>query len=494
MNRRLGLAALAMLLALTPAARAQDAATGAVAGRVTDASGAAVAGVKVKATRTATGAVRETTTDADGNHVLTSLVPGEYRIEFEAAGFNPRALDHALVQVGARLTVDAVLDVQGRAETIEVSEPGVSVPTGNGLVGGVVGQGVVENLPLNGRNFLELAFLLPGNAPAPNFDPTKTNVVAISSAGQLGRGGNITIDGQDNNDDVVGGPLANLPQDAVQEFQMATNRFSAEQGRSAASAMNVVTRSGSDTLARVAERLPARRRAAGAAGHLRPHPGSAAVRPPAVLRHARRADRARQGVVVRGGGVPQPGLGGADRHARRRRAHDPPEPGRGAAQRLPGHGADRRPRHGQGHARLPLPGAGRGRRRRQHARPLDRLGHAAAGERQPPPAGPRDLDARARRHGREHAARELQRLPQRDRPGDARPPAHLPEHPGRRELPRAAGNHPDALAVLRLAVLGQGRPHAARRSGVLAHLRALRPRSLPRRAASSWCRTSRSST
>ena len=236
-----------MLLTLTAVARAQDTATGAIAGRVTDASGAAVAGVKVKATRTATGAVREATTDADGNHVLTSLVPGQYRVEFEAAGFGAKAAE-ALVQVGARLTVDAVLDVQGRAETIEVSEPGVSVPTGNGLVGGVVGQGVVENLPLNGRNFLELAFLLPGNAPAPNFDPTKTNVVAISSAGQLGRGGNITIDGQDNNDDVVGGPLANLPQDAVQEFQMATNRFSAEQGRSAASAVNVVTRSGSDTL------------------------------------------------------------------------------------------------------------------------------------------------------------------------------------------------------------------------------------------------------
>jgi hypothetical protein len=247
LNRKPGWAALAMLLTLAAAARAQDNATGAIAGRVTDASGAVLSGVKVKATRTATGTVREATTDADGNHVMTNLAPGQYRVEFEAAGFGPKTAE-AVVQVGARLTVDAVLDVQGRAETIEVSEPGVSVPTGNGLVGGVVGQGVVENLPLNGRNFLELAFLLPGNAPAPNFDPTKANVVAISSAGQLGRGGNITIDGQDNNDDVVGGPLANLPQDAVQEFQMATNRFSAEQGRSAASAVNVVTRSGSDTL------------------------------------------------------------------------------------------------------------------------------------------------------------------------------------------------------------------------------------------------------
>jgi hypothetical protein len=243
------LAVLSLIAPLSdPDARAQDAATGVLTGQATDASGAPLAEARVVATRTATGASRETVTDRAGRYTIANLAPGEYRVVVEAPGFAAKTLEPVVVEVGRRVPLEAVLDVGARAESVTVEERAVAVATSSSLVGGVVAAAQVESLPLNGRNFLELALLLPGNTPAPNFDPTKSNTFALSSAGQLGRGGNITIDGQDNNDDVVGGPLANLPQDAVQEFQMATNRYSAEQGRSAASAVNVVTRSGSDRL------------------------------------------------------------------------------------------------------------------------------------------------------------------------------------------------------------------------------------------------------
>jgi hypothetical protein len=148
--------------------------------------------------------------------------------------------------VGQTQTVDATLEVGAPTEMVDLVSEMPLINTNTSTVDGVIDQRLIDALPLNGRNFLELALLIPGNSPAPNFDPTKTNTVVISSAGQLGRGGNVTIDGADDNDDVVGGAVQNISQEAVQEFQMATNRFSAQLGRSGSSVANIVTRSGSN--------------------------------------------------------------------------------------------------------------------------------------------------------------------------------------------------------------------------------------------------------
>ncbi|MGH9832749.1 MAG: TonB-dependent receptor, partial [Blastocatellia bacterium] len=196
------------------------------------------------------GAKRETVTNGEGLYVLTNLSPGEYEVKIEAKSF-PKTLSRLIdLRVGQQAVFDGTLEVSGPTETVMLvpDDSAASVNTASAIIDGVINSRSISNLPLNGRNYLELALLVPGNAPAPNFDPTKTSSVIISSAGQLGRGGNITIDGTDNNDDAVGGPLINISQDAVQEFQIATNRFSAELGRSASSVINVVTKSGANDL------------------------------------------------------------------------------------------------------------------------------------------------------------------------------------------------------------------------------------------------------
>lgn len=239
---------LTLLISASVIVFAQQSAT--LSGRVTDPAGSVIAGARVKAKQVATGQERTTVTNAEGIYVISNLAPGRYEIRIEAPNFPKTLLRSMDLGPGQQAVFDGTLEVSGPTETIEFDDrfnyPLVNTSTA--IVDGVIRRQEVDRLPLNGRNFLELALLVPGNAPAPNFDPTKTGSVIVSSAGQLGRGGNITIDGADNNDDVVGGPLANLSQDAVQEFQIATNRFSAELGRSASSAINVVTKSGTNDL------------------------------------------------------------------------------------------------------------------------------------------------------------------------------------------------------------------------------------------------------
>ena len=241
--------ALLLAVALLIAARGAGAQTtsGTISGRVLDPQGAAVRAVRVTVTGQGNGVTRAVTTDGDGWFVISNLPPARFDLTAVASGFNDLSRQGIVLDVGRTLSLDLHLTIGNVRETVEVGSQ-IGVDTSRSVVDAVIPASLIDALPLNGRNFLELALLVPGNAPAPNFDPTKTNSVTISSAGQLGRGGNITIDGADNNDDVVGGPLQNVTQESVQEFQIATNRFSAEIGRSASSVINVVTKSGSDEL------------------------------------------------------------------------------------------------------------------------------------------------------------------------------------------------------------------------------------------------------
>jgi hypothetical protein len=235
-----------LLHALAPA-EPQQPGTASIRGRVLDPQRQGVAAT-VRAVHSRTGLERTTEADRTGQFAFTNLAPGDVELTVTATGFAQQKVQALTLEVGAVADVEIVLELSNVEERVTVAGAAGNVDIVGSEVGTVISAREIDALPLNGRNFLELTFLAPGNAPAPVFDPTKAQSVLISSAGGLGRGGNIMIDGMDDNDDVVGGPLQNVTQDAVQEFQLITNRFSAEHGRSAGSVINVVTRSGGERL------------------------------------------------------------------------------------------------------------------------------------------------------------------------------------------------------------------------------------------------------
>jgi len=241
--------ALVCLFVLSVSLSAQQFGTARIEGTVVDRTGHTIPNVVVAITNTTQGTTRTFTTQSDGDFSFSTLEAATYSVTASSSsGFAPWQ-QTVVLNVGEQFALPIQLQVAGSQTRVRVSADSTEqINTTTSVVGGVINARQIETLPLNGRNYLELALLVPGNAPAPNFDPTKENTVVISSAGQVGRGGNVTIDGADNNDDVVGGSLVNIPEDAVQEFQIATNRFSAELGRSGSAVTNVVTKQGTNSL------------------------------------------------------------------------------------------------------------------------------------------------------------------------------------------------------------------------------------------------------
>ena len=246
----ISIATLSLFLAAPTAVNGQ-ATSASLSGEITDPNDALIPGATVTVTSKATNLVRTVTANSEGFYSISPLPVGEYevRISAKGRGFADTLIEAVVLAVGQNLTLNGKLSI-GAAVTLHDAEDWSPplVDTESAKVDAVIASREIENLPLNGRNYLELALLSPGNSPAPNFDPTKANTVLISSAGQLGRGSNVMLDGTDNNDDMVGGSLINISQDAVQEFQVTTNRFSAEFGRSGSSIINVVTKSGTNQL------------------------------------------------------------------------------------------------------------------------------------------------------------------------------------------------------------------------------------------------------
>jgi len=217
--------------------------TGNIAGVATDPSGAAVAGAKITINNKETGLIRSLVTSAGGAYSASTLPAGLYQIKAESSGFALLARE-AEVAAGRTTTADLSMTVGAMTQTINVEAASSQISYDHHRIDGAVTRLQIENLPLNGRHFLELAKLEPGVSVSPVASAQANRQFDVSVLGAPGLRTRVTVDGGNVMNWVDGGTAANFSQEVVREFQISTANFDLSTGVAAAGAVNIVTRSG----------------------------------------------------------------------------------------------------------------------------------------------------------------------------------------------------------------------------------------------------------
>jgi hypothetical protein len=228
---------------------AQGGANGTVLGTVTDNSGAVLANATVDVTNTSTNVTNHTQTTSSGDFTIPFLPPGTYRITVRAPGFQKSVTDAVTLVVGQQERINVTLKPGSISETVEVQASAVTLDTDSSAVSQIVTQKQVDQLPLNGRNFLSLLFIGAGavqtNGEQGQMRQGEGNAISIN--GGRPTSNNYTLDGLINTDTALNTPAVILSQDAIQEFKIQSETYSAEYGFSA-NQVNIVTKSGSNQL------------------------------------------------------------------------------------------------------------------------------------------------------------------------------------------------------------------------------------------------------
>jgi Carboxypeptidase regulatory-like domain/TonB dependent receptor-like, beta-barrel/TonB-dependent Receptor Plug Domain len=240
--------ALCLYLGIAAASLYAQEGTSTLRGAIVDQSGSVIPGATISVANQATGLNRRSmATNSNGEYVFTSLIPGSYRITVEAQGFKKATQDNVLLAVGETLELKIALQTGGVNETVNVTAEAPIIATTSKEIGGHINQRTLVELPTITRNFIGFVGLLPGVVP--NISTESFGSDSINVNGQDSRNNNFLLDGANNNDDVIGqraGGQTRTALETVQEFQVLTNQFDAQYGRTSGAIINAITKSGTN--------------------------------------------------------------------------------------------------------------------------------------------------------------------------------------------------------------------------------------------------------